>query len=82
MTSLVSHIKDILAVFSIDGEDVKYNDSNDYGSIKITLFVKGNPHRFLGPEEQSRFPEGWRGNGWYKPDESFARHVAKLVKKK
>lgn len=75
-------IRAVLALFSFEGCDFHFNEANDYGYIKGTLWMgSGDATMFRGQEETGRFYNGEiRGTGYYRINELGVRRVEEILK--
>lgn len=84
MTPCRETIRAVLALFSFEGCDFRFNEANDYGSIKGTLWTgNGNANMFRGQEETSKFYNGEiRGTGYYRVNELGVRRIEELINRR
>lgn len=75
-------IRAVLALFNFEGCDFRFNEANDYGSIKGTIFTgRGDANDFRGEELTSTYTGNVvKGNGYYKINELGVRRIEAMIK--
>ena len=84
MTPCRETIRAMLELFSFEGCDFYFNESNNYGCIRGTLWTgEGDASMFRGEEQTAPHVSGRvLGTGYYRINELGVRRIEQLIKER
>lgn len=81
-------LKALFSLHPVEGSDFHFNEANDYGSIKLTIFTTGDATRFVGTPEVRRYIDRKKGgfvsrnSGFYFLNDQFIQEILPKVMEK
>jgi hypothetical protein len=76
-------VRAVLDLFQEEPANFVYNEPNNYGLIKLTLWTgDGDAARFMGDETMASFHNGFRGTGCYKLNDTLVDLVLEKTRTK
>ena len=72
-------VKELVSKIEVEGCDFWYNETNDYGRIKVRFFMGGDPKRMCGEEIVRKYVDGMRPSGFYRLNDEFVKHLMKGI---
>lgn len=68
-------VKESVSKIEVESCDLWYNETNNYGCVKVRFFVGGNPERMRGEEIVRKYVNGMRPSGFYRLNDEFVKYL-------